>query len=228
MNLHIHIFLVAMNPICNVDITKPECQKWMVEVYTRCKDLFRREVPVRMSYWWFDITPAIYKEKLESMTRSDCHKLRRRLARQLEDEEGIGKFLIGILALILASLLIVVTLVLLCRMTLRQIRLKYRIDTPISEDIPEEPPPEILPMPMKRRKNFKSWLRGHCRPLFVHSEAEMRNQRDKAHRVKAVHKELTKEKLVLWSQARERDALKKKEKLAKKKVHRHNPISTTS
>ncbi|KAH8329416.1 hypothetical protein KR074_010314 [Drosophila pseudoananassae] len=200
----------------------------MIEVYTRCKDLFRREVPVRMSYWWVDITPAIYKEKLESMTVFDCHRLRRGLARQLEDEEGIGKFLIEILALILAGLLIVVTLVLLCRITLRQIRLKHRIDAPNLEDIPEEPPPEVLPMPMKKRKNFKSWLRGHCRPLFVHSEAEMRNQKDKAHRVKAVHKELTKEKIVLWSKARERDALKKQEKLAKKKSHRQNPISTTS
>lgn len=216
-----------MNPICNVDISRPECQKWMVDVYTRCKDLFSREAPRRMSYWWFDITPAIYKENLESMTVLDCRKLKRGLARRMEHKESNGQLVIEILALSLGTFLIVVTLVLLCRLTLKQIRenqIKSGIDASIVEDVSDDesdPSPEIFPILSKKKvKNFKTWLRGHCRPLFVHSEAQLRKQKEKSHRAEAIHNELTNEKIALWAKAREKHTLKKQKKSEKKNARR--------
>ncbi|KAH8325834.1 hypothetical protein KR067_008799 [Drosophila pandora] len=202
----------------------------MVDVYTRCKELFSREAPRRMAYWWFDITPAIYKEKLESMTVLDCRKLKRRLARQLEPEESEGHLLIEVLAFSLATVLIVVTLFLVGRMTLKHIRenqIKSGTDAPVEEDVSEDEsdPSEILPIfPKKKAKNFKSWMRGNCRPLFVHSEAQTRKQKEKTHRIEAIHNELTNEKIALWNKAREREALKKKQKLEKLQATRSNPI----
>jgi len=71
-----------MNPTCKVDINRPECQKWMVEVYAKCRDLFRTE---SLPMWWVNDTPAVYKADVQDMTVADCHRLKRELANEVAE-----------------------------------------------------------------------------------------------------------------------------------------------
>ncbi|KAI8042343.1 hypothetical protein M5D96_003655 [Drosophila gunungcola] len=74
-----------MNPICKVDINRPECQEWMVKVYGKCRNLFNNMGKLPM--WWLDNAPAAYKVDVEAMTAEDCHRLKRELGKEVEEED---------------------------------------------------------------------------------------------------------------------------------------------
>ncbi|KAH8410117.1 hypothetical protein KR009_006293, partial [Drosophila setifemur] len=208
----------------------------MIEVYRKCRDLFSSRSVNSRTFLWLDITlaPAVYKEHVESMTSADCHRLKRELARDVSDKVAEEEFeesrsIVEIVAIILAVVIILVVLILLSRIRWRKKKVEIEpvIESPDPEQPPsekrwrflkskkeiktepEEPPPEIYPTRKRKKKTIKSWMRGNCRPLFVHSGAQMRKSQEKADREIAVHHELTREKIALWTKARERNARKK-------------------
>ncbi|EDW90498.2 uncharacterized protein LOC6529802 [Drosophila yakuba] len=219
-----------MNPICQVDINRPECQKWMVQVYSKCRDLFKANT---LPNWGLDNTPVLYVD-VEAMTVVDCHRLKRELAKEvakendevddlddLDELDDLDDFeevenafdperLMGLFLVLCA---IVILFVLLCRMKRRNKGLK-EVEVPKPE--PQEAPPAFaLPFKKKRTRaaNCKSWMRKSCRPFFLHNESQVRQYQARAEMEVAVHEERTRQKIAMWTKARERDAQKKRDKL---------------
>ncbi|KAH8289995.1 hypothetical protein KR018_007964 [Drosophila ironensis] len=192
----------------------------MSEVFTQCQQLFHSK-PISASAfgWWLDKVAPVYKEQVQSMTINDCQKLKRQLAREVEDSDSDDQLdllsMCEISGAILVVMVIIVLLILLGRMRWRQ-EIK-EIDA-IIEDYQqnqqkcEEPPPEVLPMPKKKKKSVKRWLRRHCRPVFLHSNAKEDRDRERMARKEAVHHELTEERIDLWNQAREEKLSERGEK----------------
>jgi len=214
---------MIMNPICQVDINRPECQKWMVQVYSKCRDLFKTNT---LPHWGLDNAPVVYKADVEAMTVLDCHRLKRALGKEVSEEDEEGDELDDLddldegeegldpgrlVGLLLALCAIALLFVLLCRMKRRNIKLK-EVELPKPE--PQEAP-TVLPQKKKinRAANCKSWMRRSCRPFFLHNESQLRQYQARAEMEVAVHEERTRQKIAMWTKARERDAQKKRDKL---------------
>lgn len=56
-------------------------------------------------------------------------------------------------------------------------------------------------------------MRRSCRPFFLHNESQLRQYQARAEMEVAVHEERTRQKIAMWTKARERDAQKKRDKL---------------
>ncbi|XP_039481809.1 uncharacterized protein LOC120445441 [Drosophila santomea] len=214
-----------MNPICQVDINRPECQKWMVQAYSKCRDLFKANI---LPNWGLDNTPVLYKADVGAMTVVDCHRLKRELAKEvakendevddlddLDDLEEVENAFDPerLMGLFLVLSAIVILFVLLSRMKRRRKGLK-EVEVPKLE--PQEAPPAFALPPKKKRTraaNCKSWMRRSCRPFFLHNESQVRQYQARAEMEVAVHEERTRQKIAMWTKARERDAQKKRDKL---------------
>ncbi|XP_017151217.1 uncharacterized protein LOC108161464 [Drosophila miranda] len=227
-----------MNPICRIDINLPECQKWMDDVYNKCREIFSREVA--SSAWWQDETPAIYKENIQAMTAIDCHKLKRDLAREVaatgpgsSAPTGPRSFLWWHkVMLVVAYLLVFAALVFLYRCVNARCSRSEHVrghghghgqgQVKIKEGtVAVEPDEALRPIsrlaPKKKAKSKKHWLRRKCRHLFVHSEAELRRQQAKREREERVHEEHVKQKIEKWTHARELEEQKRRDKKERSK-----------
>ncbi|XP_044249570.1 uncharacterized protein [Drosophila takahashii] len=201
-----------MNPICKVDINRPDCQKWMVEAYAKCRDLFSTQ---SFPSWWLNDTPAVYKD-VRAMTAEDCHRLKRELAREVAEEDGeVNNIGLGrMVGLFMAIGAIFILFILLCGMK-RQSTRPTEVETAKVE--PQEDPPTLRPMKNRNKTpNCKSWMRRSCRRFFLHNESQIRESKSKAEREVAIHNERTQRKIVVWTKAGERDAQKKREKLQRR------------
>lgn len=197
-----------MNPICQVDINRPECQQWMIKVHAKCRDLLSNNAPNEFSMWWLYDTPAVYKD-LELMTPVDCHKLKRELVRNVSDYAVDGDFgMFKAVGVILA--VAVLFLLLLCGMHWGS-RTKAHADGPHPE--PQGDPAEALHVKKKKKPSVKRCMRGSCRLCCLHSEAQMRSQELKTKNQVAVHIERSQRKMAQWTKARERYVRRQKEKL---------------
>ncbi|XP_016962336.1 uncharacterized protein LOC108032831 [Drosophila biarmipes] len=204
-----------MNPTCRVDINEPECQQWMAAVYAKCRDLFGTE---SLPLWWVNDTPAVYKADVAAMTVADCHRLKRQLAVEVADEEedlqldnvGLGRMV----ALFVACGAILMLAVLLCGMKCQGARAVQAAEAKAARVEPQEDPPD-LNATKKRNKTAKckSWMRRSCRRFFLHNESQIRRSQANAEREVAVRNERTRQNIAMWTNARERDAQKKREKL---------------
>ncbi|XP_022213627.1 uncharacterized protein LOC111068455 [Drosophila obscura] len=75
-----------MNPACKIDLAGRECQDWMTKVCAHCSSLLPdAEEAVLWDSWWPDELPSPYKSLVNYMSAFDCHKLRREVARLVEE-----------------------------------------------------------------------------------------------------------------------------------------------
>ncbi|XP_001974175.3 uncharacterized protein LOC6548908 [Drosophila erecta] len=203
----------------------------MVQVYSKCRDLFKANT---LPKWGLDNTPVVYKADVEAMSVVDCHRLKRELAKEVAEEdkdvddpdelddlddmdqvEEVEEALDPerLVALFLVLCAIVILLVLLYRMKRQNKRLReVEVTNPVPE--PQEAPPALLPKKKRNRAaNCKSWMRRSCRPFFLHNESQVRQYQARAEMEVAIHEERTRQKIAMWTKARERDAQKKRDKL---------------
>jgi len=218
-----------MNPTCKVDINRPECQKWMVEVYAKCRDLFRTE---SLPMWWVNDTPAVYKADVQDMTVADCHRLKRELANEVaEEDEDVEVVNIGLgrmVALFLACGAILILSILLCGMKRQSTRSLAATKVEATKVEPQEDPAGLSSTKKKNRTaNCKSWMRRSCRRFFLHNESQIRQSKANAEREVAIRNERTRQNIAMWTKARERDEQKKKEKLQRsmEKASRKKPMA---
>lgn len=216
-----------MNPICKVDLKRPECQRWMNEVYARCWDLFRTNPPIEYPTWWLFETPPVYKD-VDQMTAQDCHKLKRQLDREVEaDTEDLSSPLaliiaVGVALAIAATILLLLTIWGLIRW--RRTRKPDDVeDNRLQFEQQKAPPREPEAQKKKKKLNYKKWIRGRCRPCLLHSEKQIREFELKTERQIATHNERMKLKIALWTKAQEDAEMKQKQqgpKQEKKKDRR--------
>ncbi|XP_022226569.1 uncharacterized protein LOC111076858 [Drosophila obscura] len=211
-----------MNPICRIDINRPECQKWMDDVYKKCREIFSREVAA--SAWWHDATPAIYKADIHAMTALDCHKLKRDLAKEVAatgagSPQGAVFLWWHKVLLVVAYFVVFGAFIFLYRWVDASCRSVKIEELPKAQSQPEEAPPSPKESPKQKRnkRTVKGWFRRQCRHLFVHSEAELRRQKAKRAREEKVHEEHTQRKIEKWTHAREREEQKRRDREERKK-----------
>ncbi|XP_068159582.1 uncharacterized protein [Drosophila tropicalis] len=186
-----------------------ECQKWMIDVYNRCSQLFTLEPVDPFEVWWHDDTPARYKSDVNTMTAYDCHKLKRDLGREVAEviprphlilkNCPLGDIVSLLWFLILVSIVVIIIIVMCgcCQSGKDAERLALE---------PENPPTEVkLTTPIedkskkKKKRTVKAWLRHRSRPVFVHSESTLERQRFKRQqedRARAAH---TQRKIKKWT-----------------------------
>ncbi|XP_041631102.1 uncharacterized protein [Drosophila kikkawai] len=218
-----------MNPICKIDINKPECQRWMNEVYDRCRHLLlNNNAPIKQySLWWLYETSAVYKD-INLMTARDCQRLKRELDKEPEGEEAEEADLTLIVGFILgATAIVVLLLIWLC---IKRQRSKPTQTSVASGPIPEvktkdgdlekqKGPQEISEKCKKRSLNIRKWLRRQFRPCMLHSENQIKEFELATERQVATHNERIKLKIALWTKAQERDAQRKLKRQEKQRQH---------
>ncbi|XP_016976583.1 uncharacterized protein LOC108042694 [Drosophila rhopaloa] len=183
----------------------------MVQVYTKCRDLLNNTDMLPM--WWLDDSPAVFKADVEGMTAVDCHRLKRELAKEVNEEAEVeaNEFDLGrIMGLVLALAAIFVLFILLCGLKRRK---RNSDEVEAFKPEPEEAPPIFRFLKKNKKRVCKSWMRKNCRPLFLHNETQIKEFSIKAEREVAVHTERTQQKIALWTKARDREAQKKMDKL---------------
>ncbi|EDW80400.2 uncharacterized protein Dwil_GK19125 [Drosophila willistoni] len=205
-----------MNPICNIDIDSMECQKWMIDVYNRCRQLFNLEPVDPFKAWWHDDTPSVYKSDVQTMTAYDCHKLKRDLGREVAEviprphltmeNRPLGD-IVSLLWFLVLVLIVVIIIIIMCGCC------QCGKDSEEFAKEPENPPEEgKSPTPIEEKKKqkkkhtVKGWMRHRCRPIFVHSESALERQRSKRQQEDRAHAAHTQKKIKKWTVERQHAA----------------------
>ncbi|BFF89911.1 uncharacterized protein DMAD_08555 [Drosophila madeirensis] len=133
-----------MNPACKIDLAGRECQKWMTKVCAHCSSLLPdAEEAALWDRWWPNELPSPYKSLVNYMSAFDCHKLRREVARLVEeslsstDESTESWTYSRIYGYIFVAILVGVVLILLmCVLWMLVVTLRHH---------PQKAPPSPLP-----------------------------------------------------------------------------------